>query len=98
MLWGGASLTFVCFSRISDNTVFYYSINPMKCTKGVTFCKQRVGVGGCCLEPKGQLISHYHITSNKWYKSDGYTFRGSNSSIFASLLSRGQILKERICS
>ena len=29
---------------------------------------------------------------------DEYTFRGSNSTVFAFLLSRGQLLKERICS
>ena len=43
-------------------------------------------------------VNHCQNTSNKQYKGDEYTFRGSNSAIFASLLSRGQLLKERICS
>ena len=30
--------------------------------------------------------------------ANGYTYKGSNSTIFASLLSRGQLLKQIICS
>ena len=44
-------------------------------------------------------ICHCQNTSNKQYKGDRSTFRESNNSTgFASLLSRGQLLKERICS
>ena len=31
-------------------------------------------------------------------KLNRYTYKGSGSTIFASLLSKGQLLKERICS
>ena len=40
------------------------------------------------------------LTCFKAFKVYGYTFRGSNSAsfIFASLLNKGQLSKERICS
>ena len=50
----------------------------------------------------GQRLTHWAIGAPtpliNSINANGYTFRGSSSTIFAPLLSGGQLLKERICS
>ena len=48
--------------------------------------------------PKCSKLSCAKIPVITCINVNGVTFKGSNSSIFASLLSMGQLLKERICS
>ena len=50
------------------------------------------------LEPKVQSFSHCQNTSNVQYTEDGYAYRESNNGVFASLISRGKLLKGSICS
>ena len=50
------------------------------------------------LELKVHSFSHCQNTPNMQYTENGYIFRGCNCTIFASLISRDQLLKGRICS
>ena len=56
------------------------------------------GKGFVDQESKQEVTKHEYAPM--YLKVNGYSFRGNNSSIFifASLLYRGQFLKERICS
>ena len=70
-----------------------YRFNPIKCPLGHCILQKRM-----LFRTISVVNNHFQIPFINSIKMNGYTLRGSNSTVFAVLFSKGQLLKKRICS